>query len=337
MKTKKRWTEKEVNFLKDNYSSKGCKYCSNYLNKSFLSTLRKANRLKLTISRFLPLNTEYIIDEYINKTRTPKDIAKELNVSISTIDRILKRNNIPIHTRYDYATCGIKNSNWKGFGEISGSYWKHTEWNAKIRNLPFEISIEQIWELYLQQDRKCSLSGIDLHLNTKGYKYTAEITASIDRIDSSKGYTIDNVQWVHKTINLMKMHLSDTEFIKWCTLIVKENDNPSIITIKNPIDKVTSNKIWSIRGRTKKNKVELNIDTKYLQELLEKQNNLCALSKIKLDLNCKKQASIDRINPTLGYIKGNVQWVCNIINTMKFRHTQEEFINWCRKVVDYNK
>lgn len=37
-------------------------------------------------------------------------------------------------------------------------------------------------------------------------------TASLDRIDSLKGYTIDNVQWIHKHINYMKIDLTEQEF-----------------------------------------------------------------------------------------------------------------------------
>ena len=40
--------------------------------------------------------------------------------------------------------------------------------------------------------------------------------ASIDRIDSSKGYTKDNIQIVTKTINLAKRSLSDDDFIQMC-------------------------------------------------------------------------------------------------------------------------
>lgn len=49
------------------------------------------------------------------------------------------------------------------------------------------------------------------------------LTASLDRIDSSKGYIEGNVQWVHKRINKMKLDDSDTEFIEWCRLIADFN------------------------------------------------------------------------------------------------------------------
>ena len=45
-------------------------------------------------------------------------------------------------------------------------------------------------------------------------------TASIDRIDSSKGYERGNVQFVHKDINAMKWNLSLAKFMEYCKLIL---------------------------------------------------------------------------------------------------------------------
>jgi len=47
--------------------------------------------------------------------------------------------------------------------------------------------------------------------------------ASLDRIDSDKGYTEGNVVWVYKPINLMKNTFSSEEFINICKLIVEHN------------------------------------------------------------------------------------------------------------------
>lgn len=41
-------------------------------------------------------------------------------------------------------------------------------------------------------------------------------TASLDRIDSLKGYTLDNVQWIHKDLNYMKCDYEENEYIEWC-------------------------------------------------------------------------------------------------------------------------
>mgnify|MGYP007044016634 CR=1 FL=1 len=46
-------------------------------------------------------------------------------------------------------------------------------------------------------------------------------TASLDRIDSSKGYIEGNVQWVHKDINWMKQDFNEEYFIFLCSEITK--------------------------------------------------------------------------------------------------------------------
>ena len=42
---------------------------------------------------------------------------------------------------------------------------------------------------------------------------------SIDRIDSSKGYTKDNIQLVCASLNNMKMDLKNKHFIQLCKLV----------------------------------------------------------------------------------------------------------------------
>jgi hypothetical protein len=49
-----------------------------------------------------------------------------------------------------------------------------------------------------------------------------EGTASLDRIDSSKGYSKDNVQWVHKRLNAVKQNLTPEEFLFWCIKVVEQ-------------------------------------------------------------------------------------------------------------------
>lgn len=46
-------------------------------------------------------------------------------------------------------------------------------------------------------------------------------TASLDRIDSTKGYVEGNVQWIHKRLNIMKGKSTDVTFIKDCERVVR--------------------------------------------------------------------------------------------------------------------
>jgi hypothetical protein len=75
---------------------------------------------------------------------------------------------------------------------------------------------------------------------------------------------------------------------------------------------------------------EIEIDQFYLEDLLLKQGNKCALSGVTFsDLFLP---SIDRIDSTKGYIKGNIQLVLFEINKMKMDLPQSLFILLCNYV-----
>jgi len=91
------------------------------------------------------------------------------------------------------------------------------------------------------------------------------------------------------------------------------------------------------------------VDMKYLFELYQQQEGLCAYSKQPIVLNPRygsqhkskninteavQTASLDRINSKEGYVIGNVQWVHKNINLMKNTMSGEDFILWCKRVSD---
>jgi hypothetical protein len=119
------------------------------------------------------------------------------------------------------SSAGSKNKKWKGYGNISRKFWRSVEEGALARGHDFEISIEYVWELFLKQNGKCAITGLDLHFAaTERRREQGETTASLDRIDSNKGYTKDNVQWVYKDINMMKQGFNQDYFFKLCKLVV---------------------------------------------------------------------------------------------------------------------
>ena len=116
---------------------------------------------------------------------------------------------------------GPKSFMWSGCGEIGKSYFSSVENGAKLRNLEFLITIEDIWNLFLEQGRMCAISGIHLNLPKKSRDINAN--ASLDRKDSFKGYTKDNIQWVDKSINYAKQQMSDKDFIDLCRIVYEFN------------------------------------------------------------------------------------------------------------------
>lgn len=110
---------------------------------------------------------------------------------------------------------------WGGYEEISLTYFNQIINHAKTRNLEFNITIEYIWQLFLKQNRKCVLSKLELNFK---FGKNNVATASLDRIDSSKGYIEGNVQWVHKDVNIMKWDFNQNYFINICKLVANNKE-----------------------------------------------------------------------------------------------------------------
>ena len=101
----------------------------------------------------------------------------------------------------------------------------HARQRAKKKNLIFEIDEEYILNLLKKQDGKCAATGIKLEsskANTK--KYKSPFTISLDRIDSDKGYTKDNVQLVCIMFNEMKNIYTMKEVIFMCKAFILHNN-----------------------------------------------------------------------------------------------------------------
>ncbi len=105
--------------------------------------------------------------------------------------------------------------NYSGYKDITGTKWNSIVNNAKTRELELSITKEFVWELFLKQNKKCAISGLEID-----YKLG---TASVDRIDNNKGYTEDNIWIVHKDINLMRNKFELNYFISMCKLISSNN------------------------------------------------------------------------------------------------------------------
>lgn len=100
---------------------------------------------------------------------------------------------------------------------------------ARKRDIEITITIEDAWNKFLEQEGKCALTGIDINLNRDCSRNWDDHTASLDRIDNTKGYIKDNVQWLHKVVNKLKNTLTEEEFIKWCTLVADHNRNKNAL------------------------------------------------------------------------------------------------------------
>lgn len=106
---------------------------------------------------------------------------------------------------------------------------------------------------------------------------------------------------------------------------------------KNPSWKGFGEISGKIFGKLKRDAIKrniiFNITLEYLDDLYKKQNKKCALTNLDLSMLYTNQtASLDRINSSIGYIEGNLQWVHKDINMMKKNYEENYFIKMCQLV-----
>lgn len=116
-----------------------------------------------------------------------------------------------------------------GYGELSGTHFLAIKHGALRRDIPFELTPKQLWELYETQRGLCALTNLPITLNRsiKNNNVNWEVvTASLDRIDSKDSYNIGNVQWAHKDINRLKNNYTLEELLYWSKLLLDKHGNP---------------------------------------------------------------------------------------------------------------
>lgn len=119
-----------------------------------------------------------------------------------------------------FSPLGNNHPAYKGTKNVSKTYYSQVLLGAKIRNLEFTISIEDMDFQFTLQNGLCNLSKLPILIGNE----KIEGTASLDRIDSSKGYTKDNIQWLHKDINRMKTDFNQDYFYELCKLITEHKN-----------------------------------------------------------------------------------------------------------------
>jgi len=95
---------------------------------------------------------------------------------------------------------------------------------------------------------------------------------------------------------------------------------------KNPIPQI----LYNAKSRSKEKNIPFDIDTDYLKSIFPK-DNMCPALNIPFQMGYKDEIkknkdyapSLDRIVPKKGYVKGNLVFVCDIVNRIKSNSTTE--------------
>jgi hypothetical protein len=113
-------------------------------------------------------------------------------------------------------------------------------YSAKVRNISWDITKEDIDDCWERQKGRCIYSG--LPLGDKG---------SLDRIDSTRGYSLGNIQLVVREINFMKGSLTHAEFKAYCRLIAAHEERYQHYTTKvstTPLGELGEKPVFHLTG-----------------------------------------------------------------------------------------
>ena len=100
------------------------------------------------------------------------------------------------------------------------SWFNQFKSSAETRGLEWTITLDDVADLYEKQKGQCALTGWDIQFPEVGHPVKAP--ASIDRIDSTKGYSVSNIQLVERKVNMMKQQYTQEQFISVCKAVANK-------------------------------------------------------------------------------------------------------------------
>lgn len=154
-----------------------------------------------------------LLQDYTSVSDKHKLLCKLCNnICYITLEQIFRKDER--RTR----SCGCINKVFDSYKYIHGHFVNTFKLGADIRNIYFNITAKDIWEQSEKQNRKCFFTGLHLTFPILSKDRTS-CNGSVDRIDSKIGYIPNNIQLVHKKINLMKQDMTQYEFLNFCHLI----------------------------------------------------------------------------------------------------------------------
>ncbi len=104
-------------------------------------------------------------------------------------------------------------------------FWRTAKRRAEEKGNVFNITLENLKQVWDRQKGICPYTGwkLDNPKTSGGIRIKSPTRASLDRKDSSKGYTLENIQFVSYMANCAKNEVNEKELINFCEAGTKNN------------------------------------------------------------------------------------------------------------------
>lgn len=282
------------------------------------------------------ITKQYLVKEYINNKKSIKEISEQIGVSMTTIcDNLIK--------------YGIKRRTRSESGEIARIIKKYGkeffEHKYYIESKTMEEITEEIgtyegcvFKIFRKLGIKSRTTKeiaeqktIDLKGRKIGFLRVLERDIEKEK-DSNHSSALWKCECVCKNIISVRSYQ-----------LTREKNNMISCGCNGKSYRDISGMYWTSKiAQAGRRGLIFNVDIDYAWNLYEKQNRKCAITGAEIFLNKNyyknykgQTASFDRIDSSLPYIKGNVQWVHKQVNRLKWNLTEKEFFMWCRSIYVY--
>lgn len=116
----------------------------------------------------------------------------------------------------------VKSNRTRDINGLLTSIYTQAKNRAKRRAIEFNLPPNFIHELYIRQGGACARTSVTLLASdSPGKSRSHKHTASIDRVDTNKGYTVDNVELVSYICNSAKNAFTHEDLYEFCTQYIK--------------------------------------------------------------------------------------------------------------------
>lgn len=220
------WTEEEIIFLKDNYPIEGAPFCADKLNRTIESIRLKAGRLNLkrnALTRYKRPDTPdgYTYCFSCKQTLEDSKFYRKTKLGKYGKKSNLCRNCSQVKARRHYSRNRSSNLA-RLHSRPEKTIYNRVKSRANKHGIEFTILVADI-----VIPAKCPILGIDIVPFSGG-----DNSPSVDRINSNKGYTKDNIAIISNRANRIKNNSTKEELLliyNWLLSKEAEHDQPTVI------------------------------------------------------------------------------------------------------------